>query len=293
LPGEAVTAADAALIELKPFRTFRVGEIVAVALMDPSAMSSSSTTSLKYARVMSIGSNEGVSKQDSSDGGLRRISLKVGGTRTVSFLTTDVFSFRSARSRDAGNDAARQRPAEGEGNQSRSFAVSSSAVAVTDGAADHATPLRRHNAGREGNAGATSDGGNAVPKDYVSRDELLQALSGLLNRAGIPTDLTSESMMTRVIDLTSTNARLQQDLQGERAQLAEAKDALARATAANKCQICVSEDSTHVMVPCGHTMCRQCISKLQRNKCPFCRTNIVSKVRFFHETDEQQNDVTL
>lgn len=46
-----------------------------------------------------------------------------------------------------------------------------------------------------------------------------------------------------------------------------------------ECVVCLSADSTHIMIPCGHRcMCQDCssqISKMQ-NRCPICRRDVIS-----------------
>ena len=108
--------------------------------------------------------------------------------------------------------------------------------------------------------------------------------------------------MSKIVDLESTVKRNEHALQLERyatralllvgvfltirslqhrEQLLKAKNSLEAAASHFKCQICISEDITHVLVPCGHTFCGTCVEQLQRNKCPMCRTNIEKKVKFF------------
>jgi hypothetical protein len=66
-----------------------------------------------------------------------------------------------------------------------------------------------------------------------------------------------------------------------REQLVKAKESLESAASAYKCQICLTDDITHVLVPCGHTFCGTCVNQLQRNKCAMCRANIDKKIKFF------------
>jgi hypothetical protein len=117
--------------------------------------------------------------------------------------------------------------------------------------------------------------------DPVSKEEVMDALQGLLVRAGIPASVQTKDLMAKLLEQERSNKRLEEEIKNERTQLTESREALSRANAAFKCQICVAVDVTHVMVPCGHTICGTCVVQLQRNLCPFCRKTINQKVRFY------------
>lgn len=76
------------------------------------------------------------------------------------------------------------------------------------------------------------------------------------------------------------------------------RSALFKSAANMRCQICVSNLVTLVLVPCGHTICAECANQIPRNKydyfnmtiafiysdffrCPFCRTVMREKVKFY------------
>jgi hypothetical protein len=45
-----------------------------------------------------------------------------------------------------------------------------------------------------------------------------------------------------------------------------------------ECVVCLSADSTHIMIPCGHRcMCVDCSSQISkmRNRCPICRRDVL------------------
>ena len=46
----------------------------------------------------------------------------------------------------------------------------------------------------------------------------------------------------------------------------ESKEALRKVNSSFRCQICVIQDVTHVMTPCGHTLCFDCLNQMQRNR---------------------------
>lgn len=109
--------------------------------------------------------------------------------------------------------------------------------------------------------------------------EVIGALNSLLLRAGLPQSPTEQNLMARVVELEGQNRRLNADILTERVSLTDARDALTAANNKHQCQICVSDEVSHAMVPCGHVICATCASSLRGNKCPFCRRNIEQKVR--------------
>ena len=99
-------------------------------------------------------------------------------------------------------------------------------------------------------------------------------------------------MLSHTLELQAQQRRLELDLAGERAALSECKEELLKASSAFKCQVCFTCDVSHVMVPCGHTICEVCIGSMQgqliaSNRCPFCRTNIISRVKFYLPDTEE------
>jgi len=105
IPGERIFQNDQDLLELKPFRIFRSGEVVAYQARQPSTPTLTNTSTptkltdsvgdevedgleLRYGRVVSSGETE--------EGGLRRVVVRAG-EGVVTLLSTQVYSFKSAR----------------------------------------------------------------------------------------------------------------------------------------------------------------------------------------------------
>ncbi len=122
--------------------------------------------------------------------------------------------------------------------------------------------------------------------DPIKREELIHTLNSLLIRSGIPLDLNQESLMSKIVELDNNLKKVEAELQHDRHALVEAKDSLDKLHALNKCQICISREVTHVLVPCGHTCCGFCLDKLNNRKCPFCRSSFTQKVKLFHSLEE-------
>jgi hypothetical protein len=247
IPGHLVQERDLPYIESKPFRIFRTGEVVAYLTEDGEGP-------MAYGKVLLAG--------DAIDAGLRKIKVSTApdnGT-SIDLLSTDVYSFKSARemsslSSIAMNDSSPILVVEGDGTSGNSY--SSTTPSVTAAAAPNHTSAA------------------------VSRADLMNTLNGLLHRLNIPTDMQEGSLMDKLVSLNETNAKLEERLRQEVQSGIEGREQMNKMTAAIKCQICVTEEVSHVMAPCGHTICLTCLQQLPRNKCPFCRTNINLKVKFF------------
>ena len=115
----------------------------------------------------------------------------------------------------------------------------------------------------------------------TSRADVVSTLHLLLDKLNLPIGLKEGDLVKQLIERNAEVSRLEILLQQERLMSGEATSALSKANAALKCQICVTKDVTHVMAPCGHMICIVCLQQLHRNKCPFCRKDIQSKVKMF------------
>ena len=94
--------------------------------------------------------------------------------------------------------------------------------------------------------------------------------------------LEERDLVARVLELESTAKRSENELQMERTQHSETREHLTDAMNAFKCQVCLTNDYDHVLVPCGHPICGTCMEHLaQPRKCPFCRSAARSTVKVF------------
>ena len=87
--------------------------------------------------------------------------------------------------------------------------------------------------------------------------------------------------MARVLELQSSQKRAESALQVERRQHSETRNHLASTVNAFHCQVCLTNDIDHVMAPCGHPICETCLSHLNRQSCPFCRTAISKSIKVY------------
>ncbi len=252
-PGELLCKNDLQLVEIKPYRTFRVGEVVGYdESINNSGHNEGSTPVLRYGHVIKIGDNK-------NDAGLRRVVVRTGeGLNT--FLSTEIYSFKSAR----------------ELNNVTGKASSPNKIIPSMKKADIVLDKAK--------ALDTKD-----TLDPIKRDELIHTLNSLLLRTGIPLDLNEKSLINKIVELDTNFKKVESELQQERHALFEAKETLDKLHALNKCQICISRDVSHVLVPCGHTCCGCCLDQLNNRKCPFCRSTFSQKVKLFHSLEEDND----
>jgi hypothetical protein len=236
MPGEKVAASDIPLLELKPFRMFRVGETVvfkgskpatsptkkpleravmkAVDEVEASTAGRDSpsidpTSDLRYGRVTAIG--------DAEEAGMRRITVKTGSDGTnATLLSTEVFSFMSAR------EARAQRTSQHSiGKSVARFLGASAGGGAGGGLAELARNAAGGNSGKplelaEAGGGGANGPPTAETSEPISKEEILRAISGLLARAGVPAHLDTQEMLTRIMDLNGNVKRLENELQQER-----------------------------------------------------------------------------
>jgi hypothetical protein len=179
VPGAEVTECDRKMTELKPFRVYRLGEIVAYEKED----SSKQTKSLHYARVVAI-SEEG-------EAGVRRVSLKTD-VGVITCLPTEIFSFKSARE----IISAMKNPIQ-EKKSRLSFLSSSNSLKLSSVSPE------------EKNASLLAEKAPPQDKDsLVSQNEVVGALQGLLLRAGIPVSLENKVRSSFVLPSLTSIGRI-------------------------------------------------------------------------------------
>jgi len=47
------------------------------------------------------------------------------------------------------------------------------------------------------------------------------------------------------------------------------------------CAVCMVNERTMAMVPCGHTFCGECIAGMMAVECPTCRMSNVQPIRIY------------
>ena len=158
-PGAEVTESDRKMAELKPYRTYRLGEIVAYSKEENS-------NKLYYARVVAI--------SDEGEAGLRRISIKTD-TGILTYLPTELYSFKSAREVS---------------NQSKGPTSPNTNITFTSLLYGTKKDLRVESNKEKMNSNIVES--NEKSELPVSQNEIVGALHGLLLRAGIPVSLENQ-----------------------------------------------------------------------------------------------------
>jgi hypothetical protein len=305
VPGELVIDTDLKLLELKPFRIFRQGEVVAYEskgsslpskkiannslaseastseLFDPfahlidisntesnsgklegqekdhydgnnidnltgniasmnkvngdsSGKSSDSNTYMRYARVISTG------QIDEEGSAVRKVLLKISNSVSKPMLATQIFSFQSARDVAIRKNTSANSLDVGVG---RSSGVNRGQMSVNKPSV--------HPSSLGSNVGDSPPNVGTLGRQPVSQEEIIEAINELHVRAGLPLSPDERNLMARVIELESLYKRSQTEVLTERSSLSDAREALTSASSVKKCQICVCNDISHVMIPCG------------------------------------------
>ena len=80
------------------------------------------------------------------------------------------------------------------------------------------------------------------------KTDLTATLHSLLHRLGVPIDLSEGNVLTRLVESNAETKRLEALLGQERLLAAETRSKFDRLSTSVKCQICITQDVTHVMV---------------------------------------------
>lgn len=157
-PGAQLTEPDRKMIELKPYRVYRIGEIVAYEKEDPVK----NARELFYGRIVAI--------SDEGEAGVRKISVKTD-SGVITYLPTDIFSFRSARDTVA---TVKSQPNLTERKSTHSLFSTFKMRSSSEMETTNSLPIK-------------------VPENpsLATQNDVVGALQSLLIRAGIPVSLES------------------------------------------------------------------------------------------------------
>jgi hypothetical protein len=186
IPGEKVISEDLPLLELKPFRTFIQSEMIAY----EDKSNTSIQLCMRYGKIIEI-------SETKDDTGLKKVLVKTCGNPAINMLTTEIYSFKSGRNQALSNSLSK--------NSSK---VIESHILGLKSSDKLSVPIPIEN-----NSQINS---NKQDLEGIVKNDLLEALNGLLSRAGIPVGLDTKELMTKIIDLDGKNKRLENDLQNER-----------------------------------------------------------------------------
>jgi hypothetical protein len=204
-----------------------------------------------YASIVKVGAE--------GDLNLRKLQVRTGLARTAleMRLASDVYSFKSARTAQA----EAQSP-----NSKRQSSFTS---------VPFFSRARRSDSGPTGAPTVTAPAGVMSEEEdlgVVSREELMSAAYNLLACVGVPLSMDKKDLVGVIAELGDEKKRMTKAIEKERSEVMRSKAALAAMRQAQCCQICLTNEVSHVMTPCGHTVCEECSKKTGR-KCPFCRAS--------------------
>jgi hypothetical protein len=310
--------ADADLLELAPQRNFRLGEVVAYRCrIDGSIVGSAQDSKVRISSVTSSTSSKGKNNEtnllegeDNADansdvgvttrygvvaavgeigaGALRWIGIRVsrgsssgttaaGGNGVVRIMSSSVYSFKSARQLASQKlFASPERNISSPVNSDKQKQNDANSPPPPPGAS---TPMTPSLASSTESVASVSAILPPPPPDPVNREQLLSAVSSMLHRANVPFSSDTKDLMKRVLELDEENLALKGQVEREQTRAVEAIEDLQSVNAANKCPICVDNAVTHVITPCGHAICDNCLEMLPRNRCPFCRSTINKSIK--------------
>ena len=108
----------------------------------------------------------------------------------------------------------------------------------------------------------------ASPRPAAEKEKLWKRINDVTRRVNAATSMLNETetieMKAKLVTLHGMRATWKGMLECKKRPVV---------TTANECVICMANDSTHVLVPCGHhCVCAHCAPKVQ--DCPICRSPI-------------------
>jgi hypothetical protein len=130
-----------------------------------------------------------------------------------------------------------------------------------------------------GGSGVGSGGSSSSGVKSVSKSDFKNALHDLLRRSEIPLDLERESLLNQIVDLNAKSEHIEKELTNEKKQNREIRSNFDSLNSSIQCIVCTERHIDHVVIPCGHTFCGECLQKLTH--CSFCRVRINQKLKLF------------
>jgi hypothetical protein len=226
VPGQRVSAEDMLFLELQPNREFRVGEIVACDITSTTdgEDSGKAPAGKIYAKVVSVisassgpGGSTVIGAKGANaleDSGIRRLHVKTGESTVKAMLSTDVYCFKSAReynSSKAKADPTTPTSPTSAGGSTKSGGVSSlfkfgrSAAATATATAAPVSPAAGNEKGPAtstkmgGVAPAQANGDSGGGGGAGGSNELIEVVSKMLSRAGVPMNLEQQVRIVVVV----------------------------------------------------------------------------------------------
>ena len=277
--GTPCTTEDEALLQLRPLRAYFAGEVVCISASQLGiSAGGDEADGYVYAEVdvavpaataPQADGRGGGGFFDSGGGALSRmppgmppgmpsgpmVALRVGGQRArMQCLSLQVHSFRSIR---------RER-AEASGTTAVGVAVGGRAPGA-DGAMPGVMP------------GSSTGARPGVPTGGPSSAELVEAVSAVLRRAGVPLGLETTELLEANLALKTALITSRSKLEEQALETTRCREQLEAMERVITCQVCMTRRVDTLLGGCGHLLCATCARQVGE-RCPYCRAVVTGQM---------------
>jgi hypothetical protein len=128
---------------------------------------------------------------------------------------------------------------------------------------------------------APTDALSEQKKKSFSEEDTVLAATELLSRVDVNVSSDKKELWVELARRKDAEKLAKKRLEELEAELRQTKSRMEQLEEKQTCPICLTEYADRVVVPCGHRFCHDCVSRLERDSCPTCRTPAQSVVRFF------------
>ena len=253
VPGQPLAPADASLTSLGPSRAFQLGE--AVAWRDTNVRNS--INDVASGEVLRYGLVEAATQ--STWGALTKLRVRVGDDHTADLTSAEVLYFKPARSLGLTSQVTPH------------SAGATQAVRQPLAAPMAASPITPVNPAAPA----------AAPLPSINERDVLSAVTELMASLGTPLTSDAAQLLQEAIAAKRAAHQAQEEAAAARSEAGALKGQLEALTNSFICSICCVHEVDAVLVPCGHTICRQCASELRQPRCPFDRRQVTSYMPFY------------
>ena len=128
---------------------------------------------------------------------------------------------------------------------------------------------------------APTDALSEQKKKSFSEEDTVLAATELLSRVDVNVSSDKKELWVELARRKDAEKVAKKRLEKLESELRRTKSRMDQLEEKQTCPICLTEYADRVVVPCGHRFCHDCVSRLERDSCPTCRTPAQSVVRFF------------
>lgn len=130
---------------------------------------------------------------------------------------------------------------------------------------------------------ATAAAPAVVAVEEIARQDMVrQALHSLLERCNLPLKPDEAALLQRVFALDQELQRQQEQARQVQDDYHRVQEQLKQHVEAFQCTLCNTHPVSISLVPCGHTVCRECNDHMATSRgCPFCRKAVTQRMALF------------